>query len=129
MARGRSTEDSSMLQMALIGYQVEKQKIEEKIQQINAQLRGKKGSSPSAARGETGRCQTDAQSGGPETYRRRAKETMGRTSPYESPGKRGRLIPIKTVRDLADRSFSRHYPIRERKQPSYKLPERTVYHV
>ena len=49
MARGRSTDDSSMLQMALIGYQVEKQKIEEKIQQINAQLRGKKSSSPAAA--------------------------------------------------------------------------------
>ena len=37
-----------MLQMALIGYQIEKQKIEEKIQQINAQLRGKKTSSSSA---------------------------------------------------------------------------------
>lgn len=49
MARGRSTDDSSMLQMALIGYQIEKQKIEEKIQEINAQLRGKKGSSPSAS--------------------------------------------------------------------------------
>jgi len=48
MARGRTTEDSSMLEMALIGYQIEKQKIEEKIQQINAQLRGKKGPLPSA---------------------------------------------------------------------------------
>jgi hypothetical protein len=38
-----------MLEMALIGYQVEKQKIEEKIQQINAQLRGKKSSSASAS--------------------------------------------------------------------------------
>jgi hypothetical protein len=38
-----------MLEMALIGYQIEKQKIEEKIQQINGQLRGKKGFASSAA--------------------------------------------------------------------------------
>jgi hypothetical protein len=49
MARGRTSEDSTMLQMALIGYQVEKQKIEDKIRQINAQLGGKKSSSSSAA--------------------------------------------------------------------------------
>lgn len=43
MARGRSTtQDSVTLQMALIGYQIEKQKIEEKIRQIQAQLKGKR---------------------------------------------------------------------------------------
>jgi hypothetical protein len=36
------------LQMALVGYQAEKQKIEEKISQIQGQLKGKKVSSPSA---------------------------------------------------------------------------------
>lgn len=45
MARGRNNEDLTTLQMALVGYQIEKQKIEDKIQQIQAQLRGKKGSS------------------------------------------------------------------------------------
>jgi hypothetical protein len=47
MARGKTTEDSSILQMALIGYQIEKQKIEDKIRQINGQLKGKK--APSSA--------------------------------------------------------------------------------
>jgi len=41
MARGRSTSDLTTLQMALIGYQVEKQKIEDKIREIQAQLKGK----------------------------------------------------------------------------------------
>ena len=49
MARGRSSEDSTMLEMALIGYQVEKQKIEDTIRRINAQLGGKKTASSSAA--------------------------------------------------------------------------------
>ena len=49
MARGRTTDDLTTLQMALVGYQIEKQKIEEKIQQINSQLRGKKVSSSSGA--------------------------------------------------------------------------------
>ncbi len=49
MARGRTTDDLTTLQMALVGYQFEKQKIEEKIQQINAQLRGKKVSSSSGS--------------------------------------------------------------------------------
>lgn len=42
MARGRGTDDLTTLKMALIGYQMEKQKIEEKISQIQAQLKGKK---------------------------------------------------------------------------------------
>lgn len=42
MARGKLTEDSSILQMALVGYQVEKEKIEAKISEIEAQLKGKR---------------------------------------------------------------------------------------
>jgi hypothetical protein len=47
MARGRTTEDLSTLQMALIGYQFERQKIEDKIREIQAQLKGKKSASSS----------------------------------------------------------------------------------
>lgn len=36
------TNDLTTLQMALVGYQLEKQKIEGKIQEIQAQLKGKK---------------------------------------------------------------------------------------
>ena len=42
MARGKTTEDSSILQMALIGYQMEKDKIDAKIKEIEAQLKGTK---------------------------------------------------------------------------------------
>ena len=41
MARGRSTADVTTLQMALVGYQYEKQKIEDRIREIEAQLKGK----------------------------------------------------------------------------------------
>ena len=42
MARGKLTEDTTTLQMALVGYQIEKAKIEAKISEIQAQLKGKK---------------------------------------------------------------------------------------
>ncbi|MGA2039994.1 MAG: hypothetical protein ABSH42_12015 [Bryobacteraceae bacterium] len=42
MARGRSLEDSTTLRMALVGYQVEKQRIEDQIRRIEAQLKGKR---------------------------------------------------------------------------------------
>ena len=48
MARGRSQEDLTTLQMALVGYQIEKQKIDEKIREIQAQLKGKRIATPSA---------------------------------------------------------------------------------
>jgi hypothetical protein len=51
MARAR-LEDASTLQMALVGYQIEKQKIEDKIRAIEAQLKGKRvflSSAPAAA--------------------------------------------------------------------------------
>ena len=53
MARGKTTEDSSILQMALIGYQLEKDKIDAKIKEIEAQLKGKKVSAPAAEKAAT----------------------------------------------------------------------------
>lgn len=49
MARGRQTEDLTTLQMALVGYQVERDKIEQRIREIQAQLKGKAAPGPSAA--------------------------------------------------------------------------------
>ena len=46
MARVKTTEDLSTLQMALVGYEVEKQRIEDKIREIQARLKGKPASSP-----------------------------------------------------------------------------------
>jgi hypothetical protein len=53
MARGRSTEDVSTLQMALVGFQIEKQRIESKMQEIQSLLKGKRAAAPSADAGET----------------------------------------------------------------------------
>jgi hypothetical protein len=47
MPRGKSSHDHSMLAMALVGYEVEKKKIEERIKEIRARLGGGK----SAAKG------------------------------------------------------------------------------
>lgn len=44
MPRGKSSEDLNTLQMALIGYQMEKQKIDEKIREIESRLGGRRGS-------------------------------------------------------------------------------------
>lgn len=57
MARGRNTQDSTTLQMALVGYELEKQKIEDKIRQIQAQLKGKRVALPSGTvtKGAAGR--------------------------------------------------------------------------
>jgi hypothetical protein len=48
MARGKAAEDLLILEMALIGYQVERQKIEDKIGEIKAQLGGK---APASSKG------------------------------------------------------------------------------
>lgn len=54
MARGRNVQDLDTLQMALVGYQIEKQKIDDKIRAIQAQLGGKKGTlAATAAAGKT----------------------------------------------------------------------------
>jgi len=42
MARGRITEDVTTLQMALVGYEIERRRIEDKIKELQAQLKGKK---------------------------------------------------------------------------------------
>jgi hypothetical protein len=49
MARGKLTEETSTLQMALVGYQIEKEKIEAAISEIQAQLKGKRSSAPSGS--------------------------------------------------------------------------------
>ncbi len=41
-------EDAATLQMALVGYELEKQKIDDKIRQLQAQLKGKR-ATPAAA--------------------------------------------------------------------------------
>ena len=55
MARGRSSDDLTTLQMALVGYQVERQKIEDKINELQGRLKGKhvaaSSSAPSGAGG------------------------------------------------------------------------------
>ena len=54
MARSKKVDDLSTLQMALVGYQIEQQKIETKIREIQAQLKGQHvtASSAAAASGE-----------------------------------------------------------------------------
>ena len=49
MARGKTTEDLSTLQMALVGYQVEKERVREKIREIQVRLKGKAAPSPASA--------------------------------------------------------------------------------
>ena len=49
MAR-RSLEDLSTLQMALVGYEVERQKIDARIREIQAKLKGKHVALPAAGR-------------------------------------------------------------------------------
>ncbi len=51
MARGKSIEDDSTLQMALVGYQIEKEKIETRIRELQSQLKGKRGASPAPQAG------------------------------------------------------------------------------
>ena len=49
MARSKSVGDLSTLQMALVGYQIEQKKIEEKIREIQAQLKGRASSSSASS--------------------------------------------------------------------------------
>lgn len=49
MPRGRSSDDLTTLQMALVGYQMERAKIDEKIREIQSRLGGKRVSAGSAA--------------------------------------------------------------------------------
>jgi hypothetical protein len=47
MARGGNVEERTILQMALVGYRVEKEKIEKRIYELQSLLRGKRTASPS----------------------------------------------------------------------------------
>ena len=49
MARGKRASDPATLQMALVGYQIEKEKIEDKIRELNSLLKGKRFAPPSSA--------------------------------------------------------------------------------
>ncbi len=51
MPRGRSSSDPTTLAMALVGYEIEKQKIEDKIRQIRAQLGGRSAAAAPGAKG------------------------------------------------------------------------------
>ena len=57
MARGRNVDDAKTLEMALVGFEIEKQKIEANIRALQARLKGKRttvasasGSAPAARR-------------------------------------------------------------------------------
>ncbi len=52
MPRGKSKQDPTMLAMALVGYEVEKKKIEERIREIRAQLSGAKGAEEVSSGGD-----------------------------------------------------------------------------
>jgi hypothetical protein len=54
MPRGRASSDPTMLAMALVGYELEKQKIEEKIREIRARLGGGKAAGRGAAPAKAG---------------------------------------------------------------------------
>jgi hypothetical protein len=49
MPRGRSQEDQAMLEMALIGYQHEREKITARIQELHAMLKGNSAAAPAKA--------------------------------------------------------------------------------
>jgi hypothetical protein len=54
MPRGRpSSSDNATLAMALVGYEIERQKIEDKIRQIRARLGARRGRPPGAANAAT----------------------------------------------------------------------------
>jgi hypothetical protein len=67
MPRGRPSSDPAMLAMALVGYELERQKIDEKIREIRARLGGGKAAGHGAA-------SAPAKAGGP---RRRRTLSVG----------------------------------------------------
>ena len=52
MPRGKSKQDPSMLAMALVGYELEKKKIDERIREIRAQLSGAKAAEKVSSAGD-----------------------------------------------------------------------------
>lgn len=55
MARSKSNQDTTMLEMALVGYEFQKQKIDEKIREIRDILGGARSSADIAPSTESGR--------------------------------------------------------------------------
>ena len=53
MARLNATYDLTTLQMALVGFQIERRKIDEKIAEIQVRLKGKASAAPSVAEEKT----------------------------------------------------------------------------
>jgi hypothetical protein len=51
MPRGKSSHDITTLQMALVGYQIERQKIDDKIRELESQLKGRRALSAPDGRG------------------------------------------------------------------------------
>ena len=49
MARGTTAQDASVLEMALVGYEIEREKIDQKIAEIRARLGRRTGSKATAA--------------------------------------------------------------------------------
>ena len=49
MARGRNVEDTTILQMALVGYRIEIEKIDGKIHELQSLIKGKRTAPPSGA--------------------------------------------------------------------------------
>ncbi len=52
MPRGKSKQDPTMLAMALVGYELEKKKIDERIREIRAQLSGEKAAEKVSSAGD-----------------------------------------------------------------------------
>ena len=55
MARGTAVADRTTLEMALVGYEIELEKIDGKIREIKSLLKGSRNSSPLASRMDGGR--------------------------------------------------------------------------
>ena len=60
MVRGKSADDLATLQMALVGYQIEKDKIETKIRELQGHLKGRRAVLPSGAKPSAGRRELSA---------------------------------------------------------------------
>jgi hypothetical protein len=55
MARPKNNQDTTLLEMALVGYEFQRQKIDDKIREIRASLGGQKPAAKSAPAAESGR--------------------------------------------------------------------------
>ena len=72
MPKGKTNEDTSMLSMALLGYESEKKRIEEKIQELRSRIGGGSGKRPGRPPKHAASAGADAEiSGAPEDGRKR----------------------------------------------------------